>query len=62
MRQSNRLVHDTPAPLRTTLAELTSAFFEVAFAECGDERLAERITVRWVLDAMRSGRFLVAAH
>lgn len=62
MRTSDFLVHDATLPLRTTLAELTSAFFEAAFAEYGDERLAERLTVRWVLDAMRSGRFLAAAH
>lgn len=43
--------------LQTTLAELTSAYFEAALAELGDEQMAERVAARLVMDAVRSGRF-----
>lgn len=43
--------------LQTTLAELSTAYFEAALAELGDERMAERVATRLVVDAVRTGRF-----
>ena len=43
--------------LQTTLAELTTAYYEAALAELGDERMAERVAAQLVMDAMRQGRF-----
>lgn len=53
-RQKNRIRQKQR--VHTTIAEMTTAFFEAALAELGDEKLAERLATKLVADAMRTGR------
>ncbi len=46
-----------PHPIRTTVGELTAAYYEAALAELKDTTLAARVAQRMLKDALTRGAF-----